>query len=291
MSLQEKFLKLWHGPGSGQEIRHQTSPADAATLGEPLEGLPVDFSHGDVDAFQPSPGSFEALSDGVAIGGKQAYTEYRGDDATREAVAQRLAAFTGAPVDGRDGPIITPGTQRSRFLSVASTVSRRQGCDGTAGLLCQSQDRRVFRGSIFADPPRLSGSAGRRGPLPRSAGSCLQGRRGKSSSFPTRTIPQAPCISLERIDRIAELAARHGAMVIVDQLYSRPIYGDAQYERESSADWSREGPDGHPRRDRSVAIDWEWQPCWPHYKPARVAKAGEFDVNVDIRALTGDISQ
>lgn len=124
MSLQEKFLKLWHGPGSGQEIRHQTSPADAATLGEPLEGLPVDFSHGDVDAFQPSPGSFEALSDGVAIGGKQAYTEYRGDDATREAVAQRLAAFTGAPVDGRDGPIIIPGTQRALFLAVASTVSR-----------------------------------------------------------------------------------------------------------------------------------------------------------------------
>lgn len=27
-------------------------------------------------------------------------------------------------------------------------------------------------------------------------------------------------------------------MVIVDQLYSRLIYGDAQYVRESSADWS-----------------------------------------------------
>src|SRR5690606_19896335 len=74
--------------------------------------------------FLPTPGSLEVFSEGVAAGGRQAYTEYRGSLEIREALAGRLASFTGAPVDGRDGMIITPGTQGALFLAVASTVSR-----------------------------------------------------------------------------------------------------------------------------------------------------------------------
>lgn len=124
MSIQERFDRLGTDNAPGQEVRQQTSQIEALMRGDVLPGVPVDFSHGDVDAHQPTRGSFEIFSAGVAAGGRQAYTEYRGDIGIRELLAPRLAAFTGAPVDARDGMIITPGTQGALFLAVAGTMMR-----------------------------------------------------------------------------------------------------------------------------------------------------------------------
>ncbi len=46
--------------------------------GSIIAGRPVDFSHGDVDAFLPTPGASDRFSEALAAGGLQAYTEYRG---------------------------------------------------------------------------------------------------------------------------------------------------------------------------------------------------------------------
>jgi len=124
MTIQSKFSGLGTDAAPGQEVRQLAGGIDTMLRGDAIGGRPVDFSHGDVDAFTPTPGSFEVFSAGVETGGKQAYTEYRGDLGIREELAGRLADFTGAPVDARDGMIITPGTQGALFLTVASTVSR-----------------------------------------------------------------------------------------------------------------------------------------------------------------------
>ena len=123
MSQVTNTYETYDAVGNREELADKIGLAEVLK-GDRLDGRPVDFSHGDVDAHPPSPGSFDLFSAGVALGGAQAYTEYRGDMGIRELLAPRLAGFTGPPVDARDGLIITPGTQGALFLAVASTVAR-----------------------------------------------------------------------------------------------------------------------------------------------------------------------
>ena len=81
-SIEEKFLKLGAEFAPGQEVRQKTNEVELR--GEKIPGTPVDFSHGDVDAFEPIPGSLDVFIEGVHLGGKQAYTEYRGSKTIRE---------------------------------------------------------------------------------------------------------------------------------------------------------------------------------------------------------------
>ncbi len=123
MTLDEKFRALETENAPGQEVRQEVGDLNGVMRGEKYEGIPVDFSHGDVDAFPPTPGSFEAWQDGFERGGQQAYTEYRGSARIREGLAQRLGAFTGRPISAGSELIITPGTQGALFLALGATVA------------------------------------------------------------------------------------------------------------------------------------------------------------------------
>ena len=122
--IEEKFAKLGTDHAPGQEVRQGGGISDATLRGASLPGIPVDFSHGDVNdnAFAPTPGALEEFIDGVHRGGPQAYTEYRGGAELRDRVAESLAAFTGRPVSGAQELIITPGTQGALFLALGATV-------------------------------------------------------------------------------------------------------------------------------------------------------------------------
>lgn len=230
MSIQFKFSKLGTDNAPGQEGRQASAGIDSLLRGERLPGTPVDFSHGDVDAHEPTPGSHEVFSEGVRLGGRQAYTEYRGNLAIRELVAGRLAAFTGAPVNAEHGLIVTPGTQGALFLAVAATVSR-----GDKVAIVQPDyfaNRKLvefFEGDMM--PVQLNyAQAG-----PGSAGLDLDEleaafRNGaKVFVFSNPNNPTGVVYSAGEIGRIAELAGRYGATVIVDQLYSRLRYAGASY--------------------------------------------------------------
>jgi aspartate/methionine/tyrosine aminotransferase len=229
MSIQTKFSRLGTDNAPGQEVRQQSSGTEALLRGDTLPGTPVDFSHGDVDAFEPTPGSFSVFSDGFALGGKQAYTEYRGDFGIREQVAERLAAFTGAPIDARDEMIITPGTQGALFLAVACTVSR-----GDKVAIVQPDyfaNRKLvefFEGEIL--PVRLdyANSEGRAGlDLDQLEAAFKAGARVFLFSNPNN--PAGVVYSQQEILQITELAGRYDATVIVDQLYSRLLYSGISY--------------------------------------------------------------
>nr|WP_240904274.1 pyridoxal phosphate-dependent aminotransferase [Rhodobacter sp. SGA-6-6] len=214
----------------GQEVRQQAGGVEGLLRGGVLEGRPVDFSHGDVDAHEPTPGAFDLFAAGVAAGGAQAYTEYRGDIGIRELLAPRLAAFTGAPVDARDGLILTPGTQGALFLAVASTVAR-----GDKVAIVQPDyfaNRKLvefFEGEML--PVRLDyQTAG-----DTRAGLDLAGLEeafkagAKVFLFSNPNNPAGVVYSAEEIAQIAALAGKYGATVIVDQLYSRLLYPGAAY--------------------------------------------------------------
>jgi hypothetical protein len=98
-TLEDKFKALGVENAPGQELRQHPGDLDAILRGEKMDGVPVDFSHGDVDAFPPIPGSDTFWREGFSRGGSQAYTEYRGALAIREGLADRLGVFTGRPID------------------------------------------------------------------------------------------------------------------------------------------------------------------------------------------------
>lgn len=118
--ITEKFAKLGVDSAPGQELRQSVD--NLKMIGDKIEGIPVDFSHGDVDAFTPTPGAIEVYLEGYKKGGFQAYTEYRGKEFLREQVAADLSFFTGAPVSAADGLILTPGTQGALFLAMGSVI-------------------------------------------------------------------------------------------------------------------------------------------------------------------------
>ncbi|MDG4889807.1 pyridoxal phosphate-dependent aminotransferase [Mesorhizobium sp. WSM4887] len=230
MFIETKFMKLGVEGAPGQEVRQKNAATDLSLRGEPLKGKRVDFSHGDVDAHKPTPGSFELFSAGVAVGGAQAYTEYRGDGDIRRELAPKLAAFTGKSVDPEDGLIITPGTQGALFLAVAATVTR-----GDKVAIVQPDyfaNRKIvefFEAEIM--PVRLDyeGATDERAgiDLDQLESAFRAGARAFLFSNPNN--PAGVVYSADEIAAIALLAKRYEATVIVDQLYSRLVYPGVHY--------------------------------------------------------------
>jgi aspartate/methionine/tyrosine aminotransferase len=229
MNIKEKFERLGTDAAPGQELRQAATGIEALLRGEPIFGRSVDFSHGDVDAFTPTPGSFEVFEAGVEAGGKQAYTEYRGDMSIRELLAPRLEAFTGAPVDAIDGMILTPGTQGALFLAVASTVSK-----GDKVAIVQPDyfaNRKLVEfcdGTIVPIQMEYLGVDGHAGiDLCQLEAAFKAGV--KIFLFSNPNNPAGVVYSRAEIEGIAALAHRYGATVIVDQLYSRLLYSGIGY--------------------------------------------------------------
>ena len=164
-NLDVKFADLGADNAPGQEVRQNADELKSVMRGDILAGRPVDFSHGDVDAFAPTPGAREAWERGYEVGGSQAYTEYRGDADIRADVAKSLAAFTGAPVDQVDELIITPGTQGALFLALGAVVDQ-----GTKVAIMEPDyfaNRklvRFFGGEILPIPLHYHSTAAQNGP-------------------------------------------------------------------------------------------------------------------------------
>lgn len=226
--ITEKYLKLGVDNAPGQEVRQKAAALDLR--GEKLEGRAVDFSHGDVDAHPPIPGALEDVIDGVRnIGGKQAYTEYRGAAALRENVAGKIAAFTGAQVSAENGLIITPGTQGALFLAMGALVAAG---DKVA----------IVEPDYFANRKLVEFFDGELVPVHMDyehntdkAGLNLTEleeafRSGvKLFLFSNPNNPTGVIYSREEVRGIAQLAARYGANVIADELYSRQIFDGRSY--------------------------------------------------------------
>ena len=239
-SIEAKFAKLGTDHAPGQEVRQRGGGADAELRGASLPGTPVDFSHGDVNenAFAPTPGSLDEFVEGVHRGGPQAYTEYRGGAELRDRVAGTLAAFTGRPVSGAQELIITPGTQGALFLALGATVTAG---DRVAIVRPDYFANRKLVEFLGADivPVRMDYLAhtDRAGlDLGQLEDAFKSGVRTFLFSNPNN--PAGVIYSAAEIHGIAELAARYGATVIVDQLYSRLLYSDSVYThlRASSID-------------------------------------------------------
>jgi aspartate/methionine/tyrosine aminotransferase len=230
-SIEQRFAELGTDHAPGQEVRNSGDLPDSALRGEQLPGTPVDFSHGDVndDAFAPAPGALDEFLDGVRRGSSQAYTEYRGGAELREDVATKLASFTGRPVSGANELIITPGTQGALFLALGATVSPGDRVAIVRPDYFANRKLVTFLGAVPV-PVRMdylvhTDRAGL--DLGELEDAFKSGVRTFLFSNPNN--PAGVIYSPDEIASIAALATRHGATVIVDQLYSRLVYPGHPY--------------------------------------------------------------
>ena len=236
ITLDEKFRALEADNAPGQEVRQDIGDLNAIMRGGKFDGVPVDFSHGDVDAFPPTTGSAEAWKDGFDRGGHQAYTEYRGAAEIRKGLADRLGTFTGRPVSADSELIITPGTQGALFLALGATVTA-----GTKVAVVEPDyfaNRKLvkfFGGEIVPIPLNYQGSMSENGPdLNRLEAAVKSGT--KVFVFSTPNNPTGLVYSSSTITAISVLGAAHDVTIIVDQLYSRMLYSGEVYTHLRSCD-------------------------------------------------------
>jgi len=227
--IEQKFADLATENAPGQEVRLTLAASAGALVGDPLVGRPVDFSHGDVDAFLPSNGAFEAFAAGFRQGGSQAYTEYLGDAGIRATMAARLGTFTGVSLTSDEDLILTPGTQGALFLAMGALVTR-----GTKVAIIEPDyfaNRklvRFFEGELMPVAMRYLEHEDRSGiDLDQLESAFKAGAEVLVFSNPNN--PTGVIYSAAEIAAVADLASRYGAHVIVDQLYSRLLYPGRHY--------------------------------------------------------------
>lgn len=229
MALDEKFKAIEADNAPGQEVRQNIGDIHAIMRGEKLAGARVDFSHGDVDAFPPTPGSDVAWKDGFIKGASQAYTEYRGSAEIRNSLAVRLGTFTGRPISADSELIITPGTQGALFLALGATVAARTKVAVIKpDYFANRKLVMFFGGEVASIPLNYKESQPDKGPdLNRLEDAFKTGT--KVFVFSTPNNPTGLVYSNSAITKIATLAAAHHVALIVDELYSRMLYSGESY--------------------------------------------------------------
>ena len=227
MTLQEKFARLGTDNAPGQEGLQKDE--SLPMIGDKLEGPAVDFSHGNVNAHTPIPGSLETFVKQYAVEGTyQAYTEYRGKGTIRQYLAEKLAEYSGAPVDPDTEIILTPGTQGALFLAMGSLVSHG---DKVAIVEPDYFDNRklveFFEGEIvpiqmhWQDVERNSGID-----LEQLEEAFKSGVKLFLYSNPNN--PTGVVYSPEEVAAIGRLAKQYNVAVLADELYSRQIFDPEQ---------------------------------------------------------------
>lgn len=227
MDIVEKFKRLGTDNAPGQESLQKATALDCR--GESLPGPAVDFSHGDVNAHTPTPGSFEVFAEGVKEGAVQAYTPYRGRRELLEQVAADLAAFSGAPVDAASELILTPGTQGALFLAMGANIM-----PGDKVAIVEPDyfaNRKMvefFGAELMPVAMHYEDAQGCSG-IDLAALEAAFAAGAKLFLFSNPNNPVGCVYSFEEIRQIAALARRYGATLIVDELYSRQIYPGVSY--------------------------------------------------------------
>ena len=229
MTLNEKFSALQTKNAPGQEVRQDLGDINTIMIGEKLDGAPVDFSHGDVDAFPPTPNADSIWKEGFIRGASQAYTEYRGSADIRDKLADKLGKFTGQQIDANSELIITPGTQGALFLALGSTVT-----NGTKVAVVEPDyfaNRKLvkfFGGEILPISLNYKDSQHENIPDLNQIEEAFKSGA-KAFVFSTPNNPTGLVYSKNAINKIATLAATHNVTLIVDQLYSRMLYSGEEY--------------------------------------------------------------
>ncbi len=227
MTIEEKFAELGIDNAPGQESLQKDEALDLR--GEKIPGVPVDFSHGDVDAHTPIPGSLDVFIAGVKEGGAQAYTPYRGRKEILEHVASHISAFMNVKIDPASDLILTPGTQGALFLAMGANIM-----PGDKVAIVEPDyfaNRKMvefFGGEMVPVQMYYENASGKSGIDLAELEKGFQNGV-KLFLFSNPNNPVGCIYSREEILSIAAMAKKYGATLIVDELYSRQVYEGVTY--------------------------------------------------------------
>lgn len=206
---------------SGMPVTELEEALDA--LG-PRYTIEHDLTAADTGAFPPPPYFLEGVERAVREG-RPGYTPLRGDVAVREAIAPRLEALLGVPIDPLANLLMTAGTQAALFASLATLV---QGGDtvmlADPEYLCDERAVRYFGADVRYVPfVRLGADASL------DLDAIEQGFRdgARVLLFSNPHNPTGAVMGHDSLRRIAELVVEHDGWVIADELYARFVYDEA----------------------------------------------------------------
>jgi aspartate/methionine/tyrosine aminotransferase len=192
-------------------------------------GEEMDFSHGDVEAFPPIPGAFDRYQRAYADGRRFAYSRYRGHVEIREHVALHVGDFTGQRVDPATEIIVTPGTQGALFLALSSLVAPGDKVAIVApDYFANSRIVAYLRAQPISVTLNYEDAASP-AEIDLDSLESAFAAGAKVFVFSNPNNPTGVVYSAEQTRGIVALAAEHGAFVVVDQLYSRLIYGATEF--------------------------------------------------------------
>lgn len=227
MNIVEKFQELGIDNAPGQEVRQSYEKLEI--IGEKLSGKPVDFSHGDVDAFLPIPGCLETFIEGFNEGATQAYTEYRGRESIRKYLADKISAFVGTKVDYNKEIIITPGTQGALFLAAGANIMPGDKVAFVEPDYFANRKLVAFFGGVMVpiqmEYTKYKDKAG----LDMEALEEAFKSGVKLFLFSNPNNPTGVIYTYDEVCEIAELAKKYAVTVIADELYSRQIFDGNEY--------------------------------------------------------------
>jgi aspartate/methionine/tyrosine aminotransferase len=218
LSLPERHAIL------GRSLREAERELEAA----PFSGDLLDVTYANTHRFPPPSW---ALPDFVAAasGAGMTYTPYRGDRVVRSAVAESLSAYLGLGIDPDSGLILTPGSQAALFVALSAIV----GQSDRAALVDPDymSDERILRflGARVTHVPLTWADEAAPPSIDLAALEAAFRDGATTLVFSNPNNPTGMVLPREVIRKIAELAVRFDATVIVDELYSRLVYDGAVF--------------------------------------------------------------
>lgn len=224
-------------PGRAAPEHASARAADLSLLALAPDGF-LDTTHFDTVRFPPPEWAASAFAT-AAADGENAYSPYRGNQQVLAELARNVSGFLGIELDPARDLIITPGTQAGLFAAIGSLVEK-----GTRVALFNPEylfSERILRfygAEIGSVPIILDDPAG---PTPDLAALEREFAGGtKLLVFSHPNNPTGAVYSAETIAAIARLCLRHDVTVIADELYSRLLHGQQEFNHLVSEPGMRE---------------------------------------------------
>lgn len=200
--------------------------ADLDILSHVPEGF-LDTTHFDTVQFPPPDYALELFSK-AARDGALAYTEYRGNPEVLDIVARNVSRYLGFDVDPKRNIALLPGTQAALFAALSARINRGDRVVVMdPDYLFTARMIRFLEADVAYAPLVLNN--GRYEPDLDLIETEFRDRNASHIVFSHPNNPTGAVYRPEIIAGIAQLAARYGVGIVVDELYSRLVYEDTPF--------------------------------------------------------------
>jgi aspartate/methionine/tyrosine aminotransferase len=193
----------------------------------PLGGEFLDITYADTHRFPPPEFAIKAFT-AAATGGGMTYTPYRGDVGVRRAITPNLSKFLGVDLNADTDVILTPGSQAGLYTALAAILDPGDKVIiPDPDYITSERSVRYFDCSYISVP--LIWEPGEAPHLDLVMLKRAVEDGAKLLMFSNPNNPSGAVFEPSHIAEIANIVRDSDTLVIVDELYSRLVYDDAEF--------------------------------------------------------------